>query len=184
MKILSTVVSDHVNQSNQGLTFARRINEIPYSFKELLTDDGYLVDDGIGGKVIMWNKPTCMIFADAKAWAKRERRVVIRFSVLFFKSDIQLAIEEMGMAPIIPQYIDDRKLYAQLLETYASLGITNWVETGSPVGLRSIVAYQHGYKLDSQFNYALSDAIAEADKWLVFNLTQVKIDEELYNQPK
>ena len=179
MKILSTLVSDHVASRNQGLSFAKKFSDIPETFKELLDGNYILADDGVGNKLIVWNRATCMIFADARVWLKRQDESVIKFSVLFFKTPEQLALEEMGIRPLHKQYVDGRTLYGQLIETYMSLGIDNWVEQGAPVGLRSIVAYQHGYTMTPEFNTALSTAMAEADNWLIYNLQQVTIESDL-----
>ena len=184
MKILTTLVNDHSKQSDgKGVCFTKSYKQLSESFKALLQDHvPILADDGVGNKLILWNTANCMIFANARCWTKKENAKPIRFSVLFFKSKEQLALEDMGICQTHRTDINARQLYADLLKTYDTLGISNWIESGAPPGIRTMVAYQHGYVVDKAFNDALSIALSQADSWMLFNLTQVHIEEELHNE--
>lgn len=180
MKILSTAVSDHIANGESAVSFSKRVGDMSHSFKQLLASmTTILADDGHGGKVIIWNGKSSMIMADAKLWLKRNDDTLIKFSMLLFKTPEQLVLDELGMSPVRNSDIDKRKMYQHLLETYQSLGIQNWVETGAPVGLRSILAHRYGYELTAEFNNMLSVVMKEADDWLIFNLQQVMIEDDL-----
>ena len=180
MKILSTVVTDHVANGDRAVNLKLKVSEMTPLFSELVASDKYiLADDGLGNKVIIWNSPTAMLLTDAKAWLKRSDNTELKFSVLLFKSPEEQALEELGILQVRSGVVNNRTLYTQLIETYQALGIHNWVETGAPVGLRSILAYRYGYEMNPTFNTMLSHVMKEADEWLIYNLQQVTIESDL-----
>lgn len=173
---MNTLVSDHFAKGNKGIGFTKTLNELSSEFKDLLDDNYILSDDGKGNKMVLWNKHSSIIIANQKEWNKRDTGVKIRFSVLFYKSPEEKALDQMGLGTV-SKSIDAGTLYRDLIETYTTLGISNWVKDGAPVGLRSIVAYRHGYNMNKEFNDALGVAMKSADGWLVSNMTTVKLGE-------
>ena len=89
-----------------------------------------------------------------------------KFSIAIFASPMELALEEIGIVTVNSK-VDINNLCKDLVDTYHAMGITDWLSQGVPSGIRSIVAFRHGYMLSKQFNAELDLAIKIVDGLLI-----------------
>lgn len=161
MKILTTMVSDHIGRNNErAVIFSKRYVDLPTSFKKIISAEGGLTENNLR----VWFTSDSMIAVSAEDWSNRDNGLEIKFSVLLFMTPVELALREIGIDSARPVELDLTLLCKQLVNTYFSLGVTNWVDEGMPIGIRSIVAFRYGYDMSTEFNNMLTEAMKIVDE--------------------
>lgn len=165
MAIMTTMIIDHIEGGQKAVGFTKRYDELSHSFCEILKEQNVTMIHK-NKTLHVWSLPNAMIFVEG--WDQREKGK-IKVAVLFFRSEIENGLYDMGISVVNDKAIEISQLKDDLVDTYQSLGISDWIREGMPAGVRNIVAYRHGYRMTNEYNNMLTEAMALADASLANN---------------